>query len=203
MTVPSQWTIQGLVVAFEEHLRRVRGVQFETCRAYTRYARQFLEVVFADQHVDPRAIEPPDVVRFIEERSRRWRPGSVKMVAAALRAFFRFLQVVDAGDTRLADAVPTVARLTLCTLPRFLDDEQLARVHTTLDPSTRQGRRNRAIVLCLSGLGLRASEVAGLHLPDLDWRRGTPHPPPREPRARDPRPVSPAGSHAPAPCLRD
>ena len=170
MTVPTQWTIPGLVESFEEHLREVRGAQVETCRGYTRYARQFLDAVLADERVDPRSIAPPDVVRFIETQSRRWRPGSVKMVATALRAFFRFLHVAGIGDDRLAAAVPTVARWRLSTLPRFLDDEQLARVHAALDPSTRRGRRDRAIVFCLSGLGLRAAEVAGLHLEDIDWR---------------------------------
>lgn len=173
MTVPSQWTIQGLVETFEEHLRRVRGAQFETCRGYTRYVRQFLDAVFTDQRVDPRAIKPSDVVRFIEATSGRWRPGSVKMVAAALRSFFRFLRIVGGGDVRLADAVPTVARWRLSTLPRFLDDAQLTRLHAALDPSTRQGRRDRAIVLCLSHLGLRAAEVAGLHIEDIDWRSST------------------------------
>jgi len=48
MTVPSQWTTQGLVEAFEEHLQRVRGAQFETCRGYTRYGRQFLDAIFTD-----------------------------------------------------------------------------------------------------------------------------------------------------------
>jgi len=189
MTVPFQWTIQGLVEAFEEHLQRVRGAQFETCRAYTRYARQFLDAVFADQRVDPRAIEPSDVVRFIEAKSRRWRPGSVKMVAAALRAFFRLLQVVGVGDARLADAVPTVARWRLSTLPRFLDDGQLAQLHAALDPLTRQGRRDRAIVLLLSGLGLRAAEVAGLHLEDLDWRASTLHIRTRKTRRGDVLPI--------------
>lgn len=189
MTVPFQWTSQGLVEAFEKHLQRVRGAQFETCRAYTRYTRQFLDSVFVDRRVDPRAIEPSDVVRFIEAKSRRWRPGSVKMVAAALRAFFRFLQVVGVGDARLADAVPTVARWRLSTLPRFLDDGQLARLHATLDPSTRQGRRDRAIVLLLSGLGLRAAEVASLHLEDLDWRASTLHVRTRKTRRGDVLPI--------------
>jgi site-specific recombinase XerD len=170
MEVQTQWTIRGLVESFDEYLRQVRGAQDETCRGYTRYAEQFLVAVFADERVDPHAIEPPDVVRFIEARSRRWLPGSVKMIATALRAFFRFLRVAGVGDARLADAVPTVARWRLSTLPRFLDGEQLARLHAALDPSTRQGRRDRAIVLCLSGLGLRAAEVAGLHLEDIDWR---------------------------------
>ena len=170
MAAPSQWTRQGLVDAFEEHLRKVRGAQLETRQAYTRYARQFLDSVFADDRVDPRAIEPSGVVRFIEAKSRRWRPGSVKMAASALRSLFRFLHVLGGGDARLADAVPTVARWTLSTLPRHLDDGQMARLHAALDPATGRGRRDRAIILLLSGLGLRAAEVAGLHLDDFDWR---------------------------------
>ena len=34
------------------------------------------------------------------------------------------------------------------------------------------GRRDFAILLLLSRLGLRAGEVAGLRLDDVDWRRG-------------------------------
>lgn len=122
MTPPSAWTRQRLLEAFEEHLQRVRGAQVETCRGYTRYARQFLEAVFADECLDPRAIQPSDIAQFIEATSRRCRPSSMKTVAAALRSFLRFLQLLGVGDPRLADAVPTVARWRLSTLPRFLDD---------------------------------------------------------------------------------
>jgi site-specific recombinase XerD len=180
---------QRLVEAFEEHLQRVRGARFETCRAYSRFARQFLNVLFADQRVDPCAIQPSDVIRFIEAKSRRWRPGSVKRVAAALRSFFRFLRVLGVCDVRLDDAVPTVACRRLSELPRFLDESQLARLHAALDPSTRRGRRDRAIVLCLSGLGLRAAEVAGLHIEDLDWRASTLHVRTRKTRRGDVLPI--------------
>lgn len=173
MTIPSQWTKQGLLEAYEEHLQRVRGAQFETCRGYGRYARQFLEAVFAEQRVDPHVIQPSDIAQFIQAGSRRWRPGSVKTVAAALRSFLRFLRFLGVGDARLSDAVPTVARWRLATLPRSLDEAQLGQLHAALDPSTRRGRRDRAIILCLAGLGLRAAEVAGLHLQDLDWRAST------------------------------
>jgi integrase/recombinase XerD len=37
------------------------------------------------------------------------------------------------------------------------------------------GLRDRAIVLCLSTLGLRPGEVADLRLEDIDWRSGTIH----------------------------
>jgi integrase len=68
------------------------------------------------------------------------------MVAAALRSFFQFFRIAGGDDARLADAVPTVARWRLSALPRFLDHAQLTRLHAALDPSTRQGRRDRARV---------------------------------------------------------
>ena len=40
------------------------------------------------------------------------------------------------------------------------------------DPATATGRRDRAVLLLLSRMGLRACEVAGLGLDDIDWRRG-------------------------------
>jgi len=40
------------------------------------------------------------------------------------------------------------------------------------DPATLDGRRDRAILVLLARLGLRAGEVAGLGLDDLDWRAG-------------------------------
>ena len=40
------------------------------------------------------------------------------------------------------------------------------------DPATATGRRDRAVLLMLSRMGLRAGEVAGLGLDDIDWRRG-------------------------------
>jgi site-specific recombinase XerD len=189
MTVPSQWTTQGLIEAFEEHLQRVQGVRFSTCRGYTRHARQFLDLVFADHHVDPHAIQPADVVRFFEEKSRSWRPGGLKSISTALRSFLRFLRVLGLRATNLEDAVPKVAQWRLSTLPRFLDDAQVARLHAAIDPSTRRGRRDRAIILCLASLGLRAAEVAGLHLEDLDWRASTLHVRTRKMRRGDVLPI--------------
>ena len=34
------------------------------------------------------------------------------------------------------------------------------------------GRRDRAVLLLLARMGLRAGEVAGLRLDDIDWRAG-------------------------------
>lgn len=203
MTVPMQWTIPRLVEAFGQHLRDVRGAKSETCESYTRHAREFLETTFAGARLHPGAIAPGDVVRFIEAKSQRWRSDSVAVVATALRAFFRFLGVAGLGDPRLCDAVPSVAGWRLATLPSFLDDAQWARLHASLSRSTRGGLRDRAIVLCLSGLGLRATEVTGLHLEDIDWRAGVVHIRTRKTRHGDALPLPRGVGRAIAAYLRD
>jgi integrase/recombinase XerD len=42
-----------------------------------------------------------------------------------------------------------------------------------LDSSSPRGLRDKAIILCLARLGLRASEIVELRLEDLDWRNAT------------------------------
>jgi site-specific recombinase XerD len=48
----------------------------------------------------------------------------------------------------------------------------VAALLASCDPASLGGRRDRAILVLLARLGLRAGEVAGLELDDLDWRAG-------------------------------
>jgi integrase/recombinase XerD len=54
-----------------------------------------------------------------------------------------------------------------------LSEPQLAALLASWDRRTAQGRRDRAMGLCLARLGLRAGELAALVLEDLHWRQGT------------------------------
>lgn len=57
-------------------------------------------------------------------------------------------------------------------LPKGLEREQLRRLLAGCDRRRASGRRDYAILLLLSRLGLRAGEVAALGLVDIDWRVG-------------------------------
>ena len=50
--------------------------------------------------------------------------------------------------------------------------QQMAGLLACCDRHSAIGRRDYAIVLLLTRLGLRASEVAGITLADIDWRQG-------------------------------
>jgi integrase/recombinase XerD len=69
-------------------------------------------------------------------------------------------------------ALPPIADLRDRTLPRGLEPVAVTRLLASCDRRRLVGRRDFAILLLLSRLGLRAGEVAGLRLDDVDWRRG-------------------------------
>ena len=57
-------------------------------------------------------------------------------------------------------------------LPRALVADDVQRVLATVDETRPNGRRDRAILLLLSRLGLRAAEAAALTVKDVDWHNG-------------------------------
>lgn len=169
-----QWSsLDGLVEAYKQHLRRTRGLREQTLRGYERLVRLFVRASLGEDPIDPRRIGCSDVVEFVTTMQTRFSPRSLKTVRTALRSFFRFLRVEGLGDERLEAAVPRVAFWRLATLPRCLSGEQLTRLLASLQVSGSCGRRDRAIVVCLASLGLRPGEIASLRLEEIDWRAGT------------------------------
>ena len=89
-----------------------------------------------------------------------------------LRSLLRYLHVAGLICAPLRWAVPGVADLRDRSLPRGLEPAALAKLLASCDRRRTVGRRDYAILLLWSRLGLRAGEVAALTLDDLDWRRG-------------------------------
>lgn len=168
-------SLDDVVEAYGEHLRRTRGLRDTTVRNYKWYARSFVAGALGGDPVDLSLLMPSDTVRFISSMAVRWAPSTMKTVRTALRSFLRYLAVRGIGDERLAAALPRVARWRLASLPCGLDETQLARLLDSLkdDGGRPCGARDRAIVWCLATLGLRPGEVARLRLGDIDWRAAT------------------------------
>ena len=88
--------------------------------------------------------------------------------AVAVRAFLRYLTAIGQVSPELRYAVPTFANWKLETVPRHLKEQDVDRVIAACSPDERS--RDRAIVLLLARLALRAGEVARLQICDIDWR---------------------------------
>jgi integrase/recombinase XerD len=163
---------ENVLAAFDEHLRRARGVCAGTRRNYGRYAGAFLKAVFAGGPVDVARIGATDVAGFVSGLTSRYRPRTVELAASALRSFFRFLRAAGLRADRLEDAVPMVPHRP-SGLVRHLEPGRLEQLIVSLDSCSPRGLRDRAIIVCMARLGLRASEVVQLRLEDLDWRNAT------------------------------
>ena len=172
MSVDSGWTTEAALAAFDDHLRRARGVCAGTRVNYARWVRAFLEERFPDGRVQVEELGARDVVAFISAATRRYQPKTLELVATSLRSFFRFLRGQGLGAEGLEDAVPMVPHRR-SGLVRHLDSRAFGQLIASLDASSARDLRDRAIILCMARLGLRASEVCQLRLEDIDWRNGT------------------------------
>ena len=155
---------------FKAYLKQERGLAERTIEHYAEAAHMFLAALLRQGRPDPRQWTAADVLMFIREHARIHRPRYMQALGTGLRAFFRYLRFRGKTELDLASSIPRIARWRLATLPKALSAEQLRRVLAHCDRSSILGRRNYAVLLLLSRLGLRAEEIRCLTLEDVDWR---------------------------------
>ena len=165
--------IDRLIGRFEHYLSQVCGLAEATRRQRRRYGRQFLLWRFGKERLRVAHIDRSDLVRFVGARAKTLRPASVRVLTVALRSLLRFLQLEGRVKPTVLAAVPSLPAWERFAAPQTLSRRQIADLLRSFDRSTPLGRRDYAMTLCMTELGLRLSEVAQLSLDDLDWRQGT------------------------------
>lgn len=119
----------------------------------------------------PTAYDAVTIRAYMIERAKAVSVARMKGISVGIRAFLRFLIATGRCPPGLDYAMPNVAGWRLASIPRFLPDADIARIIGACDGERRL--RDRAIILLLVRLGLRASEVARLGFDDIDWRQGS------------------------------
>ena len=164
---------QEIVQAYQQNLRQVVGLAAKTCQDRLRDARRFLEAVHVRRVGDLAELTPVDLVCYLTARSADYAPASRRNIASSVRDFLRFAPPRGWIRQPLELAVPKIAWGPHHDLPFYLSGPQLESLLASWDGRTAAGRRDQAIGLCLARLGLRAGEVAGLLLEDIDWRQAS------------------------------
>jgi len=151
-----------------------RALADRTVVRYEKTARRFLGARVATAGgAGVEGLAGSDVTGFLLVECARVSVGSAKGTVAELRSLLRFLFIEGLTATALATSVPPVAGWRDRALPPTLARAQVeAIVAAAGDVDGPAGSRNRAIALVLARLGLRAAEVGGLALGDIDWRAG-------------------------------
>ena len=161
-----------LLGRFGEYLALERGLAAGTVWDYVHAVRPFLVAVYGDGDLDLWGLSAAEVTAFVVARCPGQARGSAKLTVTALRSLLGFMHVDGLIPRSLVGAVPSAASWRLSGLPRALEPDQVERLLGSCDRSVRVGARDFAILTILVRLGLRAGEVAGLALKDIDWRAG-------------------------------
>ena len=163
--------VPPVIEHFSAWFRRHRGVQESTLVTYVPLVREFVAALGDN----PAAYDAAQVRAFILAQASHSGRSRIKSLVNAVRMFLRFLAVVGACSADLVAAVPRIAQWKLAALPRYLEAADVERLVAGCTPKTSAGARDRAVVLLLARLGLRAGDVRNLRLSDIDWA-ATPRP---------------------------
>jgi site-specific recombinase XerD len=158
------------VRAFERWLREERGLSMATIQDHCRAADRFL--LWLEGRGTPLVdVGMTDIDDVIAEEHRRgaWNRRTRHDYAQRLRVFFLFADARDWCRAGLAEGIMAPRFMADETVPKGLRREDVVRLLASVQGDRPVDKRDRAILMLFIGYGLRAGEVGGLQLDDLDW----------------------------------
>lgn len=157
--------------AFLDHLRIERALARNTIVSYSRDLSTLLEVAERDGVTSPAQLDVTLVSLYMVELGKRGLGArSASRHLSAVRGFCRFLvreRAIEANPCVLVDRPATRRKL-----PVWLDEDEVSRLLEAPEATTPRGMRDRAMLHLMYGAGLRVSELMGLRLGAVDFRRG-------------------------------
>lgn len=153
-----------LLTEFCSWMREQRGLTEITLDAYQRVLTDLLAVLGSK----PRAYRADTLRDFVLERGKRHGVSYAKLGATAVRSFVQFLAATGQCPEGLEYAIPAWRSWACSSVPKYLVPRDVDRV-IRASSASRNGARDKAIILLLARLGLRAGDIASLCVTDLDW----------------------------------
>jgi site-specific recombinase XerD len=153
---------------FERWMRQHRGVSESTLKAYRLILTKLLGAVGETPgHYNAHVLR-----RGVEMQTSRCGRSWAKLVISTVRMFLRYLAIHNLCDPALVDALPTIAHWKRASCPDYLSKEEVEKLIVACNPVTAEGARDRAVLLLLVRLGLRAGDIVNLRHADIDWENG-------------------------------
>lgn len=159
----------ALQVSFRHWLHCHRGAAQPTIRLYCIGASQLLSALGDN----PRQWNAQQVRAFFLERAGNCGGPTLEKLVTSIRVFLRYLIACGHCTTDLDQAVPVFAHWRLAALPRCLTSEEVNLLIAGCAGNSTKRVRDRVIILLLVRLGLRAGDVAGMCIDDIEWRSAT------------------------------
>ena len=164
--------VKTLIEEFALYLRQERRLAATTTERYAAFVEDWLMDRFGEGPANLSAVSAAEIVGYVRRRAPTVARKTAKLMVSALRSFLGYAHYRGYIKLDLAIGIPPVADWTSTSIPRGLPAQDVRRVLQRCNRRSSTGRRDYAILLLLARLGLRAHEIAGLTLDDIDWENG-------------------------------
>lgn len=150
---------------YRTYLKIERAMSPNTVASYCSDVEKFLE----GTELDPRAVTPESVMDYLAVRKGLSKRSQAR-VLSSLRSFFGWCVLEGMIEDNPCDLVdsPKLGRY----LPEVLSVDEVVAVIDSVDTTTSQGLRDKAVLEVLYGCGLRVSEAAELKIRCLYLNEG-------------------------------
>ncbi len=160
------------LAAYDAHLAQVAGLALSTRQGYGRLVRRFITACFGADVPHWPSVTAGMITTFVGQEATGRQGAGRKLPSVAVRSFLRFLVFRGAIRAGLEAAALAPPHWRHAALPPRLTPGDVERVLAVYHDGTASSRRNRAMLLLLARLGLRAQDVISLCLDDIDWADG-------------------------------
>lgn len=158
------------VDAFAAWMRSTRGLSETTIQSYCAAADRFFRWL-AKRNVPLASVKITDIDGAIAAEKARgaWSRRTMHDYAQRLRAFFLFAEERGWCAPRISGGIMPPRFKRDEEAPRGLKRQDVLRLLSATEGERPADKRDRAILMLFIAYGLRAGEVSGLRLDDLDW----------------------------------
>lgn len=169
--------VDTLVEEYSAYLVNERGLASTSRVVYASLTHRFLTRTCPGGRSDLKALAAQRIRDFAMHEARKFRTSkAASLLMSVVRSFLRFVHYRGYIERSLVGAVPAVAHWSMAPIPRALPLKAVRRVLAhSRSRRTPCGLRDRAILLILARLGLRARKVMLLELDDIDWDNACVH----------------------------
>jgi integrase/recombinase XerD len=156
---------------FQEYRKQFQ-ISSSTLKSYEKYIGKFL--LFMERHsvLDLSQITASSILDYTNIFAG-YSSATSHNSLSALRVFIRYLHEIGTLDEDFSDKVPHVRYQRDAHIPSAFSKEDVHRVLEAVDRSSPRGKRDYAMLLLASELGLRSGDIRNLAFSNLHWEKNT------------------------------
>ncbi len=173
--------ITHVISQFLESLMSEKGYSVHTCRAYRNDLEAFVRYIqqkrsfgtkaeFRNNRITWNRINSLVIREYLGFLHKKNKKITIARKLSALRSFLRYLMKQGLITDNPADMVLTPKQEKK--IPSYVSVDGMFRLLESVESDTLLNRRNQSILETLYSTGIRVSELSGLNVVDVDFRKG-------------------------------